>query len=94
MLASKGAGGFKEMAKFALYVPLKAKAGKEADVEALLKQGAQRAQKEKGTVSWYALQEGERQYSVFDTFEDEAGARCSSERRYREGADGELELAV
>jgi quinol monooxygenase YgiN len=73
MLASKGAGGFKEMAKFALYVPLKAKAGKEADVEAFLKQGAQMAQKEKGTVSWYALQEGERQYSVFDTFEDEAG---------------------
>src|SRR5260370_20658914 len=61
------------MAKFALYVPLKVKAGKEADVEAFLKQGAQMARKENGTVSWYALQEGERQYSVFDTFEDEAG---------------------
>jgi quinol monooxygenase YgiN len=61
------------MAKFALYVPLKVKAGKEAEVEAFLKQGAEMARKEKGTVSWYALREGERQYSVFDTFEDEAG---------------------
>jgi quinol monooxygenase YgiN len=61
------------MAKFALYVPLKAKAGKESDVEAFLKQGAQMAGSEAGTVSWYGLHEGEGHYSVFDTFDDEAG---------------------
>jgi quinol monooxygenase YgiN len=61
------------MAKYALYVPLKAKPGKEHEVESFLKQGAQMAQSEAGTVSWYALNEGEGRYSVFDTFEDEAG---------------------
>jgi len=61
------------MAKFALYVPLKPKAGKAGDVEAFLKQGAQMALKEKGTVSWYALKEEDGKYSVFDTFDDEAG---------------------
>src|ERR1700722_17358916 len=61
------------MAKFALYVSLKAMAGKEKDVEAFLKQGAQMAGAEKGTVSWYGLKEREGHYSVFDTFNDEAG---------------------
>ncbi len=61
------------MAKFALYVPLKPKAGKSAEVEAFLKQGAQMAQQEPGTVNWYALKEDDGRYSVFDTFDDEAG---------------------
>lgn len=61
------------MAKFALYVPLKAKPGKKAEVEAFLKQGAEMARKEPGTVSWFALDEGDDRYSVFDTFNDEAG---------------------
>jgi quinol monooxygenase YgiN len=61
------------MAKFALYVPLKAKPGKEAEVEAFLKQGAEMSRSEKGTVSWFGLDEGEGRYSVFDTFDDEAG---------------------
>lgn len=61
------------MAKLSLYVPLKAKPGKEAEVEAFLKQGAEMAKDEPGTVSWFALYEGEGRYSVFDTFNDEAG---------------------
>jgi quinol monooxygenase YgiN len=61
------------MAKLSLYVPLKAKPGKEAEVEAFLKLGAELAKKEPGTVSWFALNEGEGRYSVFDTFNDEAG---------------------
>ncbi len=61
------------MAKFALYVPLSAKPGKEADVEAFLKQGAQMAEAEKGTASWYGIKEDDGDYAVFDTFEDEAG---------------------
>src|SRR5580698_6182836 len=61
------------MAKYALYVSLKAKPGKEKDVEAFLKQGAELAKKEAGTVSWFGLHEREGHYSVFDTFNDEAG---------------------
>lgn len=61
------------MAKYALYVPLKAKPGKENDVKAFLKQGAAMARNEPGTVSWYALDEDEGRFSVFDTFNDEAG---------------------
>jgi quinol monooxygenase YgiN len=61
------------MAKYALYVTLKAKPGKEKDVEAFLKQGAEMSKKEAGTVNWYGLKEDEGLYSVFDTFNDEAG---------------------
>ena len=45
------------MVKFALYGMLKAKKGKEAEVEAFLKQGAELARKEPGTVTWYAIKE-------------------------------------
>ena len=61
------------MPKFALYGVLKAKPGKEAEVEAFLKQGAELAKKEPGTVTWYAIKEGEGRYGIFDTFNDEAG---------------------
>jgi quinol monooxygenase YgiN len=61
------------MPKFALYGELKAKPGKEADVEAFLKQGAELARKENGTVTWYAIKEDDGRYGIFDTFHDEAG---------------------
>ena len=61
------------MAKYALYVPLKAKPGKEAEVEAFLKQGAEMSKKETGTVTWYGIKEEDGTYAVFDTFQDEAG---------------------
>ena len=50
-----------------------AKPGKAAEVEAFLKQGAEMAKAEPGTVTWYGLKEDDGLYSVFDTFEDEAG---------------------
>lgn len=61
------------MAKFALSVPLNAKPGKEGEIEAFLRQGAEMATKESGTVTWFGLKEGEGRYAVFDTFDDEAG---------------------
>jgi quinol monooxygenase YgiN len=61
------------MVRFALYGELKAKPGKEAEVEAFLKQGAELARQEKGTVTWYAFKEDNGSYGIFDTFEDEAG---------------------
>jgi quinol monooxygenase YgiN len=70
--ASYAAGG-KSMAKFALYGELKAKPGKEAEVEAFLKQGAAMARNERGTLAWFAIKEDDGVYGIFDTFDDEAG---------------------
>jgi quinol monooxygenase YgiN len=61
------------MAKQAIWVMLKAKPGKEADVEAFLKQGATMSNDEPETVTWYGVQVGPGMYGVFDTFDDEAG---------------------
>jgi quinol monooxygenase YgiN len=62
------------MAKFALYAELKAKPGKEAEVEAFLKQGGDMAQKEAGTINWYGFKEDKPGvFGIFDTFNDEAG---------------------
>ena len=62
------------MAKLALYAELKAKPGKEQEVEAFLKQGATMAQSEKGTIHWYAIKEDKPGvYGIFDTFDDEQG---------------------
>ena len=61
------------MPKLALSVPLKPKPGKEKELEAFLKQGAELAAQEPGTITWYALDQGDGRYSIFDTFNDEAG---------------------
>jgi quinol monooxygenase YgiN len=62
------------MEKYALYAELKAKPGKEAEVEAFLKQGAKMAQTETGTVNWYGFKEDKPGvFGIFDTFNDEAG---------------------
>jgi quinol monooxygenase YgiN len=60
------------MAKLAIYAHLKAKPGKAAEVEAFLKSALPLAEKEKGTITWYAFQEDEGSYGIFDTFETEA----------------------
>src|ERR1700748_619566 len=62
------------MVKFAFFVELKAKPGKESEVEAFLKQGALLAKAEPGAVSWYGVKEEEPgRYGIFDTFNDEVG---------------------
>jgi quinol monooxygenase YgiN len=63
------------MAKFALCVELKAKAGKESEVEDFLAKEAALSMDEPDTVSWHAAKdEGEPGvYIIFDTFNDEAG---------------------
>ena len=61
------------MAKLAIWVMLKAKPGKEADVEAFLKQGAVMSKDETQTVNWYGVKMGPGIYGVFDTFNDEDG---------------------
>src|SRR3954465_15073803 len=66
--------GENTMAKYALYAELKAKPGKEAEVEAFLTQGAQMAQSETGTVNWFGFKEDKPGvFGIFDTFDDETG---------------------
>ena len=61
------------MTKFALYVPLHAKPGKEKDVENFLPSAVPFVDAEPGTISWFAIQEGSSRFAIFDTFDDEAG---------------------
>lgn len=61
------------MAKQAIWVMLKAKPGKEHEVEVFLKAGAQMSQNEPGTVTWYGVKLAPGTYGVLDTFNDEAG---------------------
>jgi quinol monooxygenase YgiN len=62
-----------DMAKQAIWVMLKAKPGKEQEVEAFLAKGAEMSKEEAGTVTWYGVKMGPGVYGVFDTFHDEAG---------------------
>ena len=61
------------MEKLALLVTLKAKPGKEAEVEQFLKGGLALVQQEPDTQNWYALKISEGKYGIFDTFNDEKG---------------------
>ena len=61
------------MTKFALYVPLKAKPGKEAEVAGFLRSAVPLVNAEPGTISWFAIKDGPSSFAIFDTFDDEAG---------------------
>ena len=60
------------MSKFALYVPLQAKPGKEGEVADFLRSAVPLVNAEPGTDSWFAIQEGPSSFAIFDTFDDEA----------------------
>jgi quinol monooxygenase YgiN len=61
------------MTRFALYVPLQAKPGKEKEVAGFLRSAVPLVNAEVGTISWFAIQEGPSSFAIFDTFDDEAG---------------------
>lgn len=61
------------MVKFALLARLEAKPDKENEVAEFLKGALPLAQKEAGTVEWFALQLGPSTFGIFDTFADETG---------------------
>ena len=61
------------MTKFALYVPLQAKPGKEKEVADFLRSAVPLVNAEPGTVAWFAIQEGPSSFAIFDTFDDESG---------------------
>ena len=61
------------MSKFALYVPLEAKPGKEKEVADFLRSAVPVVNAEPGTVAWFAIQEGPSSFAIFDTFDDVTG---------------------
>jgi quinol monooxygenase YgiN len=61
------------MTKFALYVPLEAKPGKEKEVADFLRSAVPLVNAEPGTIAWFAIDEGPGRFAIFDTFDDEAG---------------------
>ena len=59
--------------KKALFVKLKAKAGKEADVEAFLNSGLDLVNDEPLTKTWYAIKFDDSTFGIFDSFEGDEG---------------------
>jgi quinol monooxygenase YgiN len=64
------------MVTVALFVRLKAKQGKEAEVEAFLRAGLPLAQAEPATTAWFALRMGPSTFGIFDAFPDESGRQA------------------
>ncbi len=61
------------MVKKALFVRLKAKAGKEAEVEEFLNGGLALVQEEPLTTDWYAIKFDDSTFGIFDAFDGEEG---------------------
>ena len=63
------------MLRVALFVRLKAKPGKEADVARFLESGLTLANQETTTPIWFALRLGPATFGIFDAFADDAGRK-------------------
>lgn len=61
------------MDTLALLALLRAKPGKEDELEQFLKSAEPLAGAEPGTTSWYAVKLGPDRFGIFDTFRDQAG---------------------
>ncbi|HUN63613.1 MAG TPA: hypothetical protein VMU53_16560 [Candidatus Sulfotelmatobacter sp.] len=61
------------MAKLAIWAVVESKPGKEKEVEEFLKSAQPLAEKEVGTLTWYALKIGPSKFGIFDTFANESG---------------------
>lgn len=64
------------MTKVALYVELKAKAGKEEEVAAFLKSAESLVNDEPLTVAWFAIRFDQNTFAIFDAFDAEAGRQA------------------
>jgi quinol monooxygenase YgiN len=61
------------MAKFAIWAMVESKPGKEGEVEEFLKSAQPLAEKENGTLTWYAVKVSPSKFGIFDTFATESG---------------------
>lgn len=64
------------MVTVALYVRLKAKPGKEAEVESFLNGGLALVQEEPNTTAWFAIRIDQSTFGIFDAFPDESGRQA------------------
>jgi len=64
------------MVTVGLYVPLKAKPGKEAEVEAFLKAGLALVNEEPDTTAWFAIRLGQSDFAIVDFFPDDSGRQA------------------
>jgi len=64
------------MLKYALWVRLEAKAGKENAVAEFLNSGLQMAMQEARTPVWFALKLGPSTFGIFDAFADDGGRQA------------------
>ena len=62
--------------KVGLYVQLKAKPGKEAEVESFLHSGLPIVRDEPDTIAWFAIRIGPSTYGIFDAFPGDAGRQA------------------
>ena len=63
------------MTKFALWVKLEAKPGKESAVADFLKSAVPLVNAEPATTAWFAIKLGPSSFGIFDAFPDEAGRK-------------------
>lgn len=68
----------------ALWVPLEAKPGKEADVAAFLEGGRALVDDEPDTVAWFAVRLSDSQFAIFDVFPDDSGRQAHLSGRVAE----------
>jgi len=61
------------MTKFAIYVELKAKVGKESELALFLKSAESLVAAEPGTITWFAMRFDNSTFGIFDAFDDEGG---------------------
>jgi len=61
------------MPRLAIWAQMEAKPGKEREVGEFLKSAQALAEKEEGTITWYAVRLSESAFGIFDTFADERG---------------------
>jgi quinol monooxygenase YgiN len=64
------------MVNVALFVLLKAKPGKEAEVESFLRSGQELVMQEPATLAWFAIRMGPSTFGIFDAFADDAGRQA------------------
>ena len=64
------------MENFAIYGTMRAKEGKEQEVENFLKGLLTFAEGETGTKRWFALRGKDGMFGIFDTFDDQASRLC------------------
>jgi quinol monooxygenase YgiN len=61
------------MSRLAIWAEVEAKPGKEQAVTEFLKSAQTLAEREQGTITWYAVKLGGAKFGIFDTFADEKG---------------------